>query len=179
MIDLQIDDQVSKALIKVGQLFGGAVLTPIMLKSGQVAGVAAESFVSPYPQASGKPLAKFYTRTRRDGSTYKSKFKSMKQQRFVMGLAAQGKIPYKRTGTLGRSITSEAQNATANSVDVVIGSNRKHAPFVIGQPPIQSHYHMGTWTPLETDITRNVSKIADAFGRAALTEINRYLNSNK
>lgn len=178
MIGMQIDDQVSKALIKVGQLFGGAVLTPIMLKSGQVAGVAAESYVSPYPQASGKPLALFYTRTRKDGSTYKSKFKSMKQQRFVMGLAKQGKIPYKRTGTLGRSITSEAQNASANGVDIVIGTNRKYAKYVIGAPPIQSHYHMGTWTPLADDVQRNVSKIADAFGRAALTEINRYLNSN-
>lgn len=178
MIGLGIDDNVSKALTRFGQLFGGAALTPIMFKAGTVAGVAAESVVSPYPQASGKPLALFYTRRRADGSTYLSKFKTMKQQAKVMSLAKQGKIPYKRTGTLGRSITSEAQNATANGVDVVIGTNRKYAPYVIGSPPMQSHYHMGTWTPLADDMQRNVNTIADAFGRAALKEINAYLNSN-
>lgn len=178
MIGIGIEDNVSKALGKFGQVIGGNALPPIMLKAGRAAGVAAESAVSPYPAQAHKPLPLYYTRQRKDGTTYKSKFKTMKQQGKVMSLAKSGAIPYKRTGTLGRSITSEAQNATANGVDVVIGTNRKYAPFVIGAPPVQNFLHQGVWTPLETDIARNVNTIADAFGRAALKEITAYLNSN-
>jgi hypothetical protein len=178
MIAIGIDDNVSKALRKFESVIGGAALVPIMLKAGQAAGVAAESVVSPYPTATGKPLAVWYTRQRKDGTTYKSKFKSAKQQGYVMALAARGLIPYKRTGTLGRSITSEARNASVIGVDIVIGSNRKYAPLVIGKPPQQSHYHQGNWTPLADNVERNVQTIADAFGRAALKGINDYLNSN-
>ncbi len=175
MIGLQIQDNVSAALKKYGDVFGGSALAAIMLKAGQYAGVAAESVVSSYPTPTGKPLALFYTRTRKGGSTYLSKFKTMKQQRFVMGLGKQGKIPYKRTGTLGKSITGEAQNASANGVDIVIGTNRAYAKYVIGSPPQQSHYHMGNWTPLATDMQNNITTIANAFSKAALQEINARL----
>ncbi len=148
-----------------------ASLSGIMAFAGKAVGVAAESVVSEYPIASGKPLAKVYTRTNAKGETYQSKFKSLKQQRFVMALASKGKIPYRRTGLLGRSITSDIANLTPVSVDVLIGSNWADAKYVIGTPDEgQSMYHQGTWTPLQNDIDNNAAKINAtaqlAFGQA-------------
>ncbi len=147
-------------------------LQGILWFTGRAVGVAAESVVSEYPIASGKPLAKVYTRTNAKGETYQSKFKSLKQQRFVMGaLVAKGKVPYRRTGLLGRSITSDIANLTPVSVDVLIGSTWADAKYVIGTPAEgQSAYHTGTWEPLANDINNNAAKINAAaqlaFGQA-------------
>lgn len=151
-------------------------LSYIMVFTGKAVGVAAESVVSEYPEASGKPLEKFYTRTNAKGQNYQSKFKSLKQQRFVMALVANGKVPYRRTGQLGRSITSNIANVTATSVDVVIGSNYPAAVNVIGTPDEgQSHYHQGTWTPLQDDLNNNAAKLSavaqTAFGQAVRTAL--------
>ena len=75
--------------------------------AGSLAGAKAEEIAGSYPVPSRKPLALWYDRVDAQGRPYKSKFKTMKQQRFVMRLAAKGKIPYRRTGRLGASITSE------------------------------------------------------------------------
>jgi len=146
-------------------------LAGILAFTGKAVGVAAESVVSEYPIASGKPLEKYYTRTNAKGETYQSKFKSLKQQRKVMALVANGKVPYRRTGQLGRSITSDIRNLTSTSVDVVIGSNYPAAVYVIGTPDEgQSHYHQGTWTPLQDDLDNNAAKLnavaQTAFGQA-------------
>lgn len=146
-------------------------LTGIMVLTGKAVGVAAESVVSEYPIASGKPLEKVYTRTNAKGETYHSKFKSLKQQRKVMALVANGKVPYRRTGQLGRSITSNIANVTPTSVDVVIGSNYPAAVYVIGTPDEgQSRYHQGTWIPLQSDLDNNAAKLnavaQTAFGQA-------------
>jgi len=75
-------------------------LTYIMEFTGRAVGVAAESFVSEYPEATGNPLPKYYTRINVKGESYQSKFKSLKQQRYVMALGARGGIPTRRTGRL-------------------------------------------------------------------------------
>src|SRR5258705_9532753 len=82
----------------------GSKMPGVLYAVGAKVGVAAESVVSDYPQPSGKPLAEYYTRTsKRTGKQFKSKFKSAKQQGYVFYLLRAGKIPYRRTGQLGRS----------------------------------------------------------------------------
>lgn len=156
---------------KMINVLSNSSLAGIMAFTGKAVGVAAESVVSEYPEASGKPLAAVYTRTNAKGETYQSKFKTLRQQRKVMALASEGKIPYRRTGGLGRSITSDIANLTPVSVDVLIGSSWKDAFLVIGTPAEgQSMYHQGTWQPLQTDIDNNAAKLntvaQKAFGQA-------------
>lgn len=156
--------------------FGTSALEQALLRSAQAAGVTAEGAVSEYPRASGKPLAVYYTRTSADGKTYKSKFKSLKQQRYVMALAADGKIPYRRTGTLGRSITSTAA-ASGRTAAVRVGTNRTYAKYVIGDAPApQSHYHQGTWTPLSEDLLKARPDIVTAFVNRLSAEIGKALS---
>lgn len=132
---------------------------------------------------------------RTPGSTYLSKFKSMAQQRFVMALVrgalASGKgkrrrskggaqpatssarerrtFPYKRTGTLGKSITYDVRAlGRAKLVIVRIGSNVAYAKYVIGKET-QAPYHRGVWTPLQDDIARARA----AIGKAGVDALRR------
>lgn len=159
-------------LTKIGNDFGDAVLESVMLKAAETAGVAAESFVSEYPTATGNPLTKYYTRVRKDGTTYQSKFKTLKQQRKVMALVAEGKVPHERTGTLGKSVTSKAEKAGKCKVRVRIGSDKDYASVVIGGDQEQSHYHKGNWTPLIDDMSTNIQPIADQFGGSIAQQLN-------
>lgn len=142
-----------------------------MEAAGRAAGVAAESVISPYPVASGKPLAVFYDRISIvDGRAFKSKFKSLKQQRYVLALAARGLIPTRRTGTLGRSITSDIENASPGGVTVKVGTNKGYAPYVIDKYS-QSHYHKGTWWTLDDEIERGMPVITKAAQTAFFKRI--------
>ena len=115
-------------------------------------GVVAEGRVSEYPVPPSKPLPKIYQRTRsKDGSTYLSKFKSMKQQVFVVKkMQEEGR--YTRTGTLGGSISSEAKRVKTFKFEVSVGTNIDYAPLVIGEREDQAMIHQDRWTPLSDDI---------------------------
>lgn len=169
-------------------------LRSLLQKTGEGIGVAALSVISDYPPPSGKPLPLIHTRIvtavrpyvatdgsrRISGMTYRSKFKSAKQQGYVMALIAANKpkarkgktggkaksraqvakrgagtFPYKRTGTLGKSLLYEVKVfARAGYVTVVIGSNLGYAPFVLDKAQ-QAEYHKGTWTPIQDDLDNN------------------------
>lgn len=129
--------------------------------AGARAGAKAEELVGEYPLASGKPLAVWYERTTIDGRTYKSKFKSFRQQRKVMALVAAGKVPYKRGGLLGRNITSEA-HAIGTGVVIRVGTLVKYAKYVIGKEE-QSNYHKPTWTPLVDHVEQGKKEILAVF----------------
>src|SRR5690348_6442772 len=136
-------------------------LENILEVTGRAVGVAAEGVVSEYPEPSGKPLERFYDRVDSKGRAYKSKFKSIKQQRYVMALVNRGGVPYRRTGQLGKSITSDIRDLSPTSVTVVVGTNDTKAKYVIGTPEEgQSHYHQGNWTPLQTDINNNRARLS-------------------
>lgn len=173
MFNISIDRNIDAALQRQIDALSDANMQTALVAAGRAAGVAAESVVSPYPPPSGKPLPIYYTRTSIvTGKQFKSKFKSLAQQRYVLALAARGKIPYKRTGILGKSITSDISNLTSQSVTVSIGTNKGYAPFVIDKYR-QSHYHMGNWTPLQTDIERGLPTISDAANRAFADTVRR------
>lgn len=143
---------------------------------GRRIGIAAESVVPEYPLVSGKPLPKIYQRRRKDGTTYLSKFKSQKQQGKVFMLLKQGKIPYRRTGQLGRSITSAIKELTNASVSVVIGTNTPYAPYVIGDDNEQALYHKGVWWQLVKVIERELPVINAEAQKATVDGIRRLLN---
>ncbi len=143
----------------VHDVFGLAAATEILLIAADKVGAAAEGLVSDYPPASGKPLAVFYERTNAKGETYRSKFKTLRQQRKVMALASEGKIPYRRTGTLGKSILHSQPHVVAPGVVMTeIGSKLSYAPYVLDLV-MQSHYHMGNWTPLQTDLQNGIPRL--------------------
>lgn len=163
---------VNPLLANVRSVFTPAVSNEILLNAGRKVGVAAEGLVSEYPAASGKPLPLYYPRIGKDGKTFYSKFKSLKQQRFVMALVAKGKVPYRRTGQLGRSILSDPQLSGNGLVIVRIGSNLKYAPYVI-DAILQSHYHMGTWTPIQSDIAEGMPMLRNVAIRSITADVNR------
>ena len=166
MIRASLSGNTDALLKRVADVLGGAERDRILLRAGKVMGAAAEQVAVVYPKQTHNPLPLYYTRKRRDGTTYKSKFKSAAQQGLVMALAAQGKLPYPRTGFLGRSVTSKA-NAEGSVVIVSIGTNAAHAPYVLDEVR-QSHYHRGNWTPMRTNLIDNI----DFLRRAASAEVN-------
>lgn len=172
---------VNPLLANVRSVFTPQTADAMLLNAGRKVGVKAEELASPYPQASGSPLPLYYTRTYESGphkgEQYQSKFKSKAQQRLVMALIAKGKVPYKRTGQLGRSILSKADPAGSGIVIVRVGSNLAYAPYVIDKV-MQSHYHMGTWTPLQDDIQRGLPALAAVAVKSIVNDVNRKVNGN-
>lgn len=183
---------IDRAVADIQDILSDANMTTLFRKVGQAVGVQAEALVSEYPPASGKPLEMFYDRTstaakpyrpekgaplRTPGSTFRSKFKSARQQGKVFREIKQGKVSYRRTGTLGKSITSQVTEFDARGATVSVGSNIPYAPFVIDQEQ-QSHYHQGNWTPIQQDITNNIDTLqraADSVAEKTLDELARGL----
>jgi hypothetical protein len=175
MYSISISGNADAVLQKQINALSPANLQSALAAAGRAVGVAAEGSISPYPPPSGKPLPKYYTRVSKvTGQTYLSKFKSLKQQRFVLSLAARGLIPYRRTGLLGRSITSDIRDLSATGVSAVIGTNTTYAPYVIDRVK-QSHYHKGNWTPLQDDIERNLPAITEAGNEAFVQAVRQLM----
>lgn len=156
-------------LLKAAKIFSVETRKKILAAAGKRMGIAAESVIPDYPKASGRSLPKIYTRTRADGSTYLSAFKNMAMQGAVFALVNAGKIPYVRSGLLGRSITSTISDLTGSSVTMRIGTTVKHAPGVIGDDSQQYAYHKDTWWQLVRVMQDNQRKI-EAEGQVALVK---------
>jgi hypothetical protein len=169
-------------------MFRPETIQSALYAAGIKMGVVAEKQVSPYPPQSHAPLPKKYLRSSIvDGELFYSKFESQRHQGKVFSLIAAGVIPYRRTGQLGRSITSDVTGVSPVDVTVSIGTNTDYAPLVIGDPETQqSPYHrgvttqgmdfktrtagayqMGAWTPLQVDMERG-QEVIQAAGIDAL-----------
>jgi hypothetical protein len=159
----------TRALLKAAKIFNVETRKKILAAAGKRMGVAAESVVPDYPKASGKARPKIYTRTRADGSTYLSAFKNAAQQGAVFALINAGKVPFVRSGLLGRSITSGISDLTGTSVTVRIGTAVPYAPLVIGDDKQQALYHRGTWWQLNKVMNANRATIENE-GQQALNK---------
>jgi phage gpG-like protein len=157
-------DDITRYYKRVGERLGTQGQQALLASVARRVAAAVEESIPGYPTPSGKPLPLFYTRTRADGSTYRSKFKTMKQQRYVFAMIAKGKIPYTRTGTLGRSITTKTE-ATATEATIQVGTNVPYAPYVISSVA-QSNYHKGTWWTLEGVVDTSVARYTQVTERA-------------
>ena len=173
-------DPIHKLLKQLADQYGIVGQTDAAYRAGQKAAARMEQAVSPYPTASGKPLPLIYTRTstakkhyrpskgapfREPGETFQSKFKSAAQQGAVFVKVSDGLVPYRRTGTLGKSITSVVEKQTGRIL-MKIGTSVPYASLIIGSKDIQALYHQGTWTPLEDDIRRDLPEIMGTFERS-------------
>lgn len=157
----------TRPLLKAAKVFSEATRKKILAQAGKRMGVAAESVIPPYPPASGKPRPKIYTRTRADGSTYLSAFKNQAQQGAVFALINAGKVPFVRSGLLGRSFTSAISDLTGSSVTVRTGTAVKYAPGVVGDDSQQSAYHKGTWWQFPQVMVDN-RRVIEGEGQKAL-----------
>lgn len=157
----------TSALLKASKIFSEETRRKVLAQAGKRMGVAAESVIPDYPAPSGRPRPKIYTRQRADGSTYLSAFKSQAQQGKVFSLIKAGDVPYERSGTLGRSITSGISDLTGSSVTVKIGTAVTYAPPVIGDDSQQDPYFKGVWWQLSAVMADNQTKI-EAEGQKAL-----------
>lgn len=165
-------------LNNISDIFSPQGTTDILMVAGKKVGVAAEEIVQAnlYPPASGKALPLFYRRTHESGpekgKEYLSKFKSKAQQRLVMALVAQKKVPYRRTGLLGKSILSKPTPAGNGVVIVSIGSRLEYSIYVIDQV-MQSHYHLGTWPTIQHDIEAGLPTLVNVAVKSVVDEVNR------
>lgn len=173
--------------------------TEVMTEVGRRVGVALEETNPPYPPASGKPLTKFYPRMTAPRWKYKkkggryvktgqvleppkaylSKFKNRRQQGYFFNALSNGQIsvPTRRTGTLGKSISSAVLNATPTSVDVSIGTNIPYAELVIDEEK-QSHYHKGTWWTLQGSVRDRSADVRNTAARAVISVTKKKLKAS-
>jgi hypothetical protein len=169
----------TSALIKLAAVFSVETRKKILAAAGKRMGVAAESVVPAYPEASGNELPKIYTRDTVAGkkvTPFKSKFKSAAQAYYVVFILGN-KIPYPRTGTLGRSVTSAISELTGESVTVKIGSAINYAPLVIGDDGEQSDYHKGHWWQLSAVMADNTPTIEQEGQKALADGIQKELST--
>ena len=169
--------EVERLLDMIERSLSREELTDLYLKAGKKVGVAAEMFVvDEYPSAPGRPLPQVYSRVTKDGRVYRSKFQSERQQRWFFFALEHDiiKLPYRRTGRLGASVTHRVFFEGSNLL-VEIGSNLAYAPFVIGDPEAetsqrQSMYHSETgWEPLSKVVREHDEFLIGVF-IGALTE---------
>lgn len=86
---------------------------------------------------------------------------------------------YRRTGTLGRSITTKVEDSGAG-VKGVIGTNVSvktessgYAQYVIGMPEEQAWFHRDRWWNLAKEVEKHVDDIVNAINAEIDATINR------
>ena len=69
-----------------------------------------------------------------------------------------------RTGTLGRSITSEVRGVGTDEVRGIVGTAIPYAPYVIG--PAQAAFHAGRWKMIAEHAEEQKGQIEEFFTEA-------------
>lgn len=166
-IDLTYDfSEAEKFITNAQNALSPQGLRQVGFQAGSVVGVEAEALLRQYPPSpNGRPLPRQYVRTRKDGSTFLSKFKSAKQQGYVFGvLVKQSAFPYRRTGELGRRVFHQVEVTPDGLIIIVkVGSSAPHAPFVIGE--LQNTYHTITgWQQVGDTLELNQERLRLRFG---------------
>lgn len=113
------------------------------------------------------PMQRSLARMQHDLQVYPSPakrpqpFKSDKQRKFVFAMIKEGKIPYKRTGNLGRAWTAHV-TAQSGGLEGTLGNNTSYAPLVQGQGR-QAAAHQGVWNTDSQVFERHRSAIERDF----------------
>lgn len=204
MDDFDLDISAATRLLDTAsQVMSPSGVTDVLLYAADRVGLAAEELMpgassqTPYPPQTHNPLPLYYDRMTlpvyktktvngkrvktseiaRPPQPFKSKFKSLRQQRYVMALMAKGQIPYRRTGTLGKSFThSQPIVLSPGLVQVSVGTNVIYAPFVVGVGT-QSHYHQGNWPTVETALASHAHDLEVVAVTAIIYDIKRRLKN--
>ncbi len=85
-----------------------------------------------------------------------------------MMLVRQGRVPYVRTGLLGRSITGEVRELAGGQVAGIVGTDDVKAPWVISSESVgsrgpQAEYHQGRWWRLQDEIKSHYDEVVDFY----------------
>lgn len=174
-INVTLEDQAFlSALTEVEAKLGNAGKTKLLTQAGKATGVKGEAFFAEYPERQYKPLPVFYVRKRAKGGSYRSKFKTAKQQGYFFGvLIKKGLVPYKRSGNLGQTYSSSVE-VTAQSVRITWGSSASYSEFVIGKK--QNHF-LGTlgWQKEDDKLQDHATELTAFFEKTTLGLINAVL----
>jgi hypothetical protein len=184
-----INAEVHALLDKVRSVLDGDEQERFFAYIGGRVGVMAEGVAREYPaEPNGRPLELFYDRTsqakkpyktpdgnvRKPGQSFKSKFKTQRQQGAVILKMRTNKGG--RTGLLGNSITHAVVVAKGGAV-VTVGTNLDYAEHDIGSRDVQNHYHQQTgWQPLDENIERHVPEFRDEIVTSGSAYLKGYLS---
>lgn len=91
-------------------------------------------------------------------------FKSDKQRRYVMMLVRTGQVPYRRTGTLGRSWTTSVET-TGNDMIGRVGNAVNYGPYVMDRSQ-QAYAHQGVWPVAQDVAEQNAETVLGVFADA-------------
>ena len=111
----------------------------------------AQNFIAKYPpKSSGKRMV----------------FQSEKQRRWFFWALRTGEIevPYRRTGTLGKSWTTDVR-ATSDSIRGVLGNVRPYAPYVQDEE-LQAQMHKGHWPTVQMLLRAPAARMSQFFNQA-------------
>jgi hypothetical protein len=116
------------------------------------------------------PMTRAVAGIQRDIATYPAPThypqppKSRAQQIKQIMLAKEGKIPYRRTGHLGRSWTTNVQQS-ATGVTGTVGNKMAYGPLVQGEGT-QAIYHQGNWSTDQQVFNRQKDAVMRGFTEA-------------
>lgn len=96
---------------------------------------------------------------------HRQPFKSERQRRFVMAMIRAGKIPYRRTGNLGRSWTSEIASSS-EALTGQVGNTRSYGPFVQGADRQSAYFQGSNWPTDKSVFDKRLPKVNDIFKSA-------------
>lgn len=113
------------------------------------------------------PMTRGLARLQRDLASYPppsrkpQPAKSRRQQIKQIMLAKEGKIPYRRTGQLGRAWTAVIDDG-GDGLEGVVGNATSYGPLVQGDAE-QAGYHRGVWQTDQDVLERHRAGIIDDF----------------
>lgn len=124
--------------------------------------IAVHKRLPPYPPQAHRPM----------------EWKSDRQRRWFFWALRTGriKVPYRRTGTLGRFFATRVLETGSKRIVGEIGTHIRYAPWVVSEETWrgigpQARIHRGVWWTLQDVARRNL----DAFKRAAKAVLKRWL----
>lgn len=174
ILDLNISS--INAFIDKLRVLDQTTFNAIIQRIAERTGLKAEEIASVYPPAKKRKKPKLYMRFRPNGAVYYSAFKNAKQAYFVMRLIKEGKVPYRRTGRLGASVTSKVEQR-GNVWIITVGTNVSYAPYVLDVPfprGKQAAIHAYYWTPLAESIQKRQRTILDQTAKDFENAISAY-----
>lgn len=140
---------------------GMATLTQEMRRAVDESLAFAQNFVAKYPPRS---------------SSKRMVFKSDKQRRWFFWALRSGQIdvPYRRTGTLGKSWTTDVR-VTSENIRGVLGNVRPYAPYVQDEER-QAQMHKGHWPTVQMLLRAPAARMQKYFEQAIARTKERLAN---
>lgn len=164
--------EIERALAKKAKVLEPASLTRIGIAAGKVTGLRLENTFREYPPEPSHELTKRYTRTGKDGKTYQSKFKSLKQQRYVLWLL-KTKGRYTRKGNLGRSLYSVSVALNQGTISIQL-RGIGYSQYVIGNRQIEYHQTTG-WPLVKVKVTTELDAYTEVYKDTYIALLERQL----